>query len=461
MHIHILGIAGTMTAPLAVALKKQGHTITGSDQEKIYPPVSTILKKAKISINSTNIDKNIDLAIIGSSYNSFEKTKTEFSQIKKLKIPFISATDYIAQNLIKDNSILIAGSFGKTTITSLLSWIFIKAKKNPNFMFGGDPKNKFNPVNFSSSDWSIIEADESIHGLDKKAKFLYYPVKYLVLTSADWEHKDSYSKEINNFNAFKKLVLNIPKDGLLLINNQSPSAKKISLYANCPVITYNSSNSDYFIDKIKIKNNLTTLVINTPKGLIKIDTQLIGQFNFENILATVALSDYFGLNIHAIKQAVFSFRGIKRRLELISNSRNILFFDDFAQSPPRIKSVLEAIQTQFPKRKIKVFFQPHASFSQYRQSLSGLKVAFKPASEIVLGQLKFSQNIDKKDRNTARDFKNVLGSKLIYLPLEKQIIEYYKDSLMSNDILIYMSSGGLSSNHIFHSIINNFKSHKN
>jgi len=461
MHIHILGIAGTMTAPLAVSLKKQGNIITGSDQEKIYPPVSTILKKANISINSIDINNNIDLAIVGSSYNSFTKTKTEFSQIKKLKIPFISATDYIAQNIIKENSILVAGSFGKTTITSLLSWIFLKAKKNPNFMFGGDPKNKFNPINFSLSNWSIVEADESINGLDKFAKFLYYPVKYLILTSADWEHKDSYSKEINNFNAFKKLVTNIPKDGLILINSKSPTAQKVSLYANCKIITYNSVESDYFIDKIKIKNDLTTLVINTPKGLIKIDTQLIGQFNFENILATVALSDYLGISQHVIKKAIFSFRGIKRRLELVANYKNILFFDDFAQSAPRIKSVLESLQNQFPKKNIKVFFQTHASFSQYSQSLDGLKNAFKLAKEIVLGQLKFSQDIDKKNRNTARDFKKILGSKLIYLPLEKQVIQYYKDSLISSDILIYMSSGGLTSHYIFKSIIKNFKPCKN
>jgi len=457
MHIHILGMAGTMTAPLAVNLKKQGNIVTGSDQEKIYPPISTILKKADISINSINIDNNIDLVIVGSSYNSFQKTKTEFNLIKKLKIPYISATDYISKNLIQKNSILIAGSFGKTTITSLISWIFLKAKKNPNYMFGGDPKNKFSSVNISLSDWSVVEADESIHGLDKKAKFLYYPVKYLVLTSADWEHKDSYPKEISNFNAFKKLIINIPKDGFLLFNSQSSTAKKASLYANCPIITYNSVDSDYFIDKIKIKNNLTTLIIHTPKGLIKIDTQLIGQFNFENILAAVALSDSLGISPHIIQKAIFSFRGIKRRLELVANYKKILFFDDFAQSSPRIKSVIDSLKNQFPQKNIKVFFQPHASFSQYRQSLVGLKNAFKSATEIVLGQLKFNPNIEKKDRNTAKDFRNVLGTKLIYLPLEKQIIQYYKDSLMSNDILIYMSSGGLSGYHVFKSIINSFK----
>lgn len=203
MHIHILGIAGTMTAPLAATLKKQGHTITGSDQEKIYPPVSTILKKARIKINSTIINKNIDLVIIGSSYDSFQKTKDEFEQVKQLKLNYISASQFIAQNLIKENSVLVAGTYGKTTITSLVSWIFSQAHLKPNYMFGGDTINRFSGTNISPSNWSIIEADESIHGLDTQAKFLYYPVKFLLITSADWEHKDSYSTEIENFNALK------------------------------------------------------------------------------------------------------------------------------------------------------------------------------------------------------------------------------------------------------------------
>lgn len=442
-----------MTAPLAVDLKKRGNYITGSDQEKVYPPVSDILKKAEIPINSTNINTNIELAIIGSSYSSFKKTKEEFNQIKKLNIPYISATKYLALNLIKENSILIAGSFGKTTITSLLSWIFIKAKKNPNYMFGGYPKNKFESINFSSTDWSIIEADESINGLDKKAKFLYYQAKYLILTSADWEHKDSYPNKIKNFKAFKKLVTTLPKDGILLINSNGHQTKKLSIYSEAKVISYNSINSDYFIEDIRTKNELTNLIIHTPRGPIQIQTVLIGQFNFENILAAVALADYIGINLKTIQKAVLSFRGIKRRLELIGKYKEILFFDDFAQSSSRIKSTIEAIKNHFPQKNIKVFFQPHASFTQFKSNLIGLKKSFSKADEIILGPLRFNQKIDKKNRATAKDFKKEIGTNLIYIPIEKEIIAHYIHQLSSNDILIYMSSGGLSGNKIIKSII--------
>ena len=457
MKIHILGIAGTMTAPLAVSLKKLGHHISGSDQDKIYPPVSQILKKAKIKINFFEITKDIDLCIVGSSYNNFENTKKEFLQVKKLKIPYVSATKYISNNLVKKDSIVVAGSFGKTTITSLISWIFLQAKKNPNYMFGGEPKNKFPPIAFSPSDFSIIEGDESIHGLDKQAKFLSYSPKYLVLTSADWEHKDCYSSESKNTIAFKKLVNLLPQDGLLVVNSKSQSAQKISQFSKSNIVTYNSPQSDYFIDKIQVKENLTTLVINTPLGVIKIDTQIIGQFNFENILAAVALCDSLKIPKSIIQKSVFSYRGIKRRLELVANHKNILFFDDFAQSTDRIKSTLEALKKHYPARDIKVLYFAHASFNQYKNSLNGLDLAFLPATEIVLGPLKFNSKIIKKNRATANDYKLLIGSKLIYLPLKRQIIKYYKSSLMSKDIFIYMSSGGFENNRIFKSIINIYK----
>lgn len=457
MHIHILGIAGTMTAALAVYLKKSGHSVSGSDQEKIYPPVSQILKKANIKINFYEITEKIDLCIVGSSYDAFDNTKKEFQQIKKLKIPYISATKYIGQNLIKDESILIAGSFGKTTITSLVSWIFLKAKKNPNYMFGGEPRNKFSSISFTNSNVSIVEGDESIHGLDKQAKFLNYSPKYLVLTSADWEHKDCYSSEKKNLAAYQKLIEKIPQNGKIIVNFNNPSALKVTKSSKAPVTTYNSPQANYFIDRINIKDNLTTLIINTPTGLIKIDTQLIGQFNFENILAAVALCDTLNIKKTVIQKAIFCYKGIKRRLEPVANLNNILFFDDFAQSTTRIQSTLLALKYHYPKKNIKVLYFAHASFNQYKNSLIGLDKAFLPAKEVILGSLKYNQKVGRNNRATAKDYQSQVGQKLIYLPLKRQIIEYYRSSLMPNDILVYMSSGGLDNNRIFKSIINLYK----
>ncbi len=453
MHIHILGIAGTMTASLAVALKKQGNLVSGSDQDKIYPPISTILEEADIKINSTPINSSIDLAIIGSSFSSFQRTKDEFEQIKKLKIKYISASEYIAKNLIKENSILIAGTYGKTTITSIVSWIFNQAKLNPNYMFGGKALNRFPSVNISPTNWSIIEADESIHGLDNQAKFLYYPVNFLLLTSADWEHKDSYPTEIANFNAFKALILNVSKDGILFINSQGYQTKELSLYSKSKIVTYNSIESNYFIKNTKIKKNYSILTIKTPRNILKIKTKLIGQFNFENILAAIAITDSLNIPQTKIKQAISKFNGINRRLEKIYDHKKIIIFDDFAQSSNRIKSTIEAIKQHFPKNNIKVLYQPHASFIQHKESIKNFNHVFDSASEVVLTQLTFNKNIDKNERVTAKDFKEVVGDKLIYFPIDEDVLNHFQKTLTKGDILINMSSGGFTGNKIMRKLI--------
>lgn len=410
--IHILAIAGTMTAPLAIELKRLGHTVTGSDQQRIYPPISTLLSKNNIPLNPKINFKSIDQFIIGSSYKSFTNTKSEFDQIKKQKLAFISATKYIAQNIIKSNSILVAGSFGKSSITSLLSWILIQNKLNPSFMFGAQAINSIPSLKITNSSWSVVEADESINGLDKKAKFLYYPVKYLILTSANWEHKESYSTAQKNFQTFKKLVKKLPKNGLLITNLKDSNCQKLSSFSKAPVLSYDSS----------------------------------GNYLQQNISAVKTLCSSLNIN----SSAIANYKGLKRRLELLDKKNNILFYDDFAQSAPRIKSTLQVLYSQYPKHKIFCLLDPHASFLKNKSGLNNLKQAFNKASVVILTKINFNHKIAKDNRATSADFKKEIGSKLTYLPLLNQQINFFKKNISPNSIVIRFSSGGLSS-------LNNYK----
>lgn len=458
MRIHIVSIAGIMTAFLAKALKNKGHIVSGSDQDNIFPPVSDIIKKSNISFNQTTINKNIDLTIIGSSFDNFSRTKNEFEQIKSLDIPYISATNYIAQNLIKKNSILIAGSFGKTTITGLVSQILLEAKFDPNFMIGGNMISNIDSVRFGDSTWSVIEADESIHGLDVQAKFLYYPVKYLVLTSINWEHKDSYKTEEENLQAYSKLVKKVPKNGFIVVNEKITSIVNSAKNPNTKVITYGNKNSDYSIKSITTHKNQSFITVNAPEKELVVKTNLIGQFNFENILAAIALTDQLKIDTKIIQTAIEKYSGIKRRLELVFNKKDIYIYNDFAQSAPRIKSALDAIKNQFPEHKIIVYFEAHAGFLQTINGLNNFEQSFKNADKVILGKLKFNPKINKIDRLSAIDYKKIIGPKLQYVPLEQDVIKLLTDISKDKTIIINMSSGGLSNHQILENIINNLKS---
>jgi len=389
MNIHILGIAGSMTTPLALELIKQGHIVTGSDQEKIFQPTSDLLKNIKIN---KPLSKKIDLCIVGGSYNKFKNTKEEFNFIHNNHVPYISATNFIANNISQQNSILIAGTFGKTTITGQIAWNLVKSDLNPSYFFGGIALNDFPSLSMTRSDWSVLEADESINGLDTQAKFMNYSIKYLILTSASYEHRDSYKTSIENFNSFKKLIQKLPKDGLLIANKKGENIRKLSKFALCPVIFYSSKNED------------AVRLLCRHLNIIYRD----------------------------------DFPGIHRRQELISDKNNILIFDDFAQSPERIKYTLENLLSRFPEYNIKVLFEPHATFLKY--SIKKLGISLSSASEVILSAI--SYNKDKKKRITLSDYQKEIGPKLVYLPQKSAIINHYQKTLKPFDLLVRFSSGG-------------------
>ncbi|HBP51159.1 MAG: UDP-N-acetylmuramate [Candidatus Shapirobacteria bacterium GW2011_GWE1_38_10] len=429
MHIYLVGIAGSMTAPLAIALQKQGHKVTGSDQEKTFPPYRQQLKKANILINQTPINSEIDLAIIGSSYLFFKKTREDFEAVKAQKIPYISATEYLSKNLIKENSILVAGSYGKTTISAALAHLLSQAKLNPSYMFGGQSLNRLDSLHFSDSTWSVLEADESINGLDTKAKFLYYPVKYLILTSALWEHKESYRSDAKNFAAFLELVKKIPSDGLLIYNQNDTSILPLLPHVKCQKIAYQKTS---------------------------LSTSLIGKYNQENLGAVETLAQNINISPQIIKKSLSSFKGVKRRLELCAQAGGIIFIDDFAQSANRIKAALEVIKNTYPKSHLKVFYEAHASFMQYRSGVKQLCSVFNLADETVIFQLKFNSKISTKDRIVAKDFLEIIPQSL-YLPLASDVIKHYRKTLKKGDILIHFSSGGVEGQKTFRKIINLYK----
>jgi len=404
MRIHIVSIAGMMTANIAVDLVKKGHLVTGSDQEKIYPPVSNILENAGIEVNSHPITSAIDMAIIGSSYSKFSRTKDEFEQINKLSIPYISATEYLAKNTIKDKSILIAGSYGKSTITSLISWILIRRILSvaiPNGIENG-----------------ITQLTQA---------FILF-----------------YSSKSKNTQAYQQLINSVHKNGFILVNQKDISNNQLSFPEKIQKITYNDSKSDYFIKNIQTNNSNSKITIHSPDGEYQIETSLLGNFNFENILAAFAVCHSLGINTKIIIESIKSYKGVQRRLQLIKETSQNILIDDFAQSAPRIKASIDAIKFHFPQHDIISIFEPHASFLQHISGLEDLDSAFLDSEKIILTKLRINPN--KNKRIIASDYQKIIGKKLIYLPESADIIKYIKENIKTNTVIINFSSGG-NTNH--------------
>lgn len=432
LKIHVIACAGHLSAPLTLNLKELGHQVTGSDQEKIYPPATTLFKKSKIPINKFSLTSQTDLVIVGTAVNSFRKLKEEYQKAKSLNLKTISVAKFVATVFERKNNITVTGAYGKTTITALLVWVLKNLNLKPSYMFGTPTLDIKKPLKITDSDWSVLEGDESIHGLDTKAKFLYYPKKYVIITSTHWEHKDSYSTSQKNLKAYQNLVRQIPPNGCLVINQKDPHAQDLKKLCQAPVVFYNQTKKHY-------------------------QTHLLGQHNQENIDAVVTLCLYLGFKKQTIEKSISTFRGLKRRLEKLGEYKSIVFYDDFAQSAPRFDSALKAIKNKYPRRNIKVFLEPHASHLQFKKNLRKLNTAFRKSDEIILGKISFSQKVKKPERSTFKSYQQELSTKIKYIPLYPQVLKHYQETLKPGDLLLHFSSGGAEGLKTLKKIINYFK----
>lgn len=429
---YFIGIAGKTMAPLAKAFKDMGWDVSGSDQENVYPPITTYLDENKIpyvkgySVN--NVPNDVDMVVVGYSALLIDKENPEYLKARELNLKIMSYPEVIGELLIKTNSVVVAGTYGKTTISSLVAWIFIKAGLNPSYMTGGIPIDLVDGVKITDSSWSAIEGDEvpSLLKTDP-AKFMFYRPKYVILTATKYDHPEIYKTEEDYLQSFIKFVELIPEDGLMVYNLESVE-KKVVDRAHCKKVSYslNNSSADY--------NNLS------------ITTKLLGKSNLENVIGVFALCIELGIDEKVILEAIASFRGVKTRLELLGEFGGRLLYWDFAQHPEKVKGSLTALREHYPDKKIICIYDPVTTGLKYRESLEWFNKSFTEADQVIVGKVSFLKNIDKKDRVTGADLVKAISLShphVFYEAIDEKIVEWLLKNSHPGDVIVFMSSGGL------------------
>ncbi|MFH1601825.1 MAG: Mur ligase family protein [Candidatus Shapirobacteria bacterium] len=474
--VHIIGVAGQLTGPLAGAFKAMGWKVTGSDQKKIYPPLTTYLEKNNISytrgFNLSNISKSLDLVVTGgsvfSSMGNGGKPNIELDKARKLGLKIISQAGALQKILIKQNSIVVAGTYGKTTTTAMVSAILKKAGFNPSHMFGGIAKNSQDPLRITDSNWSIVEGDEYLASdFNYKPKFLYYRPKYLLLTAARWEHQDVYKKEKDYLDAFKKLISLVPFRGFILANKSGENLSEVLKNFTGKIIFYNLKKRkgvDWWTENISLDKTGSRFVLKNKQGLqVALALNLLGKHNIENALSAASLGMALGADKKHVQKALKSFRGIKRRLEILGTFSGVTVVDDFSQSRPRAQAALLALKDHFPNSRLVVIYDPHYSGLLYRSSLDDYPGMFDLANRVLVSRVSFRRAVSKKERVLGRDIieKIRLTQKNArYLPLEEEIVDQAIESVRSGDVLAIMSSGGQRAERIKRGIIAKLKKRK-
>ena len=379
-HIHIVGICGVATSALAIAFQKKGWKVTGSDKG-FFPPVSTELEKHKVSFYAGWHPENMgtpDVVMMGGVGTS--PSNPEIIYAKEKNIPVFAYAEILEKYFIKKNSIVTAGTWGKTTSSSLLSFILIEAGMDPSYFTGGLSLSHDTGA-LSDSDWSVVEGDEyQVSISDKRPKFIYYSPTHLLLTSVSWDHADLYPTEANYFKVFEDLVAST---NMIVACNDDKGVKKV--LKDKKAVTYGKTDAaDYCYHDVQHTKSGLSFIIANKGAEYKVSSPMLGRFNAENIAGAFAMACEIGIDPKVAIDAIQNFKGIKRRFEKRLEGK-ITLLDCHAPTAEKAASVLESIREVYDK-KIVAVYEPNIG-GRSRESAIKYDNAFKNADLVIIPRL--------------------------------------------------------------------------
>jgi UDP-N-acetylmuramate: L-alanyl-gamma-D-glutamyl-meso-diaminopimelate ligase len=462
--IHIVGIAGVATSALAVMFKNKGWTVTGSDKA-FFPPSSTYLTDNGIKImvgfdESHLYDAKGDLPDLVMYQGMKGENNPEIALARKLELKMDTFSqilnDYI---IVPNNSIMVVGTYGKTTITAALVSMFINAGVNISYMFGGTPINmKANAAGKEfDTKYSIIEGDEYIVSTEKPtSKFFEFPAKYLIINSMEWEHLDIFKTEQDYIDNFAKLIEKMPSDGLIIANSRNENIVNITSKAKCKVIYYSYDDLNSKITPmwtlVKSSKPLPCFMRRDDGekkfDLIPYEKAIIGGFNEENLLAASALAYELGIKKERIQESIRNFDGIKRRLEVRFKNDYLYVIDDLGSSPPKAQGGINAIRDDFPNAKLLIVFEPNAG-NRVNAALPLFDKAFDSVDELLISRFTRLPLVKDLERFDENDFYQHMKDKIIVnkFDSDSQMVEYIEKYVKNNkdelNIVLFLSSHNL------------------
>lgn len=462
-HIHFIGIAGSAIAPIAKMMKNLGWKVTGYEHNRVWEPMKSVLKNAgieyyEIEPNLENI-ADADLVVIGGSVLMKNENDPEFTEAKRLGKKIVGYADLLRDHVVKKNSVVVSGTYGKTTISALLAWILEVAEVNPSFMSGGQPLNFESGVRSTDSEYSVVEGDEyvSVWGFDMEPRFIYYKPKFTLMTSAKWDHLNVYPTEESYIEAFNKLALRTSQNkGVLLLCASGENLEKVKKSYKGKVFTYIMQEKekekriqggvDYTGEVIEYLHDKTVFrVYEGPELLWEFETPMIGQHNVENCVAAIAMARILGIDLLPIEKAMKTFKGVKRRQEVKGvSSKGATVIDDFAHSPVKVKATLEALRTRYSDNKIIVVFGPHASTLSDPESLKWYPHTLDAADYVIIPKVTVKKSTPKENRVYGKDIVEAIAKSqpnVEYIPVNENIVLKIKEMSDENTVVAFMSSG--------------------
>ena len=456
MKIHLIGVCGTAMATLAALLKRKGNDVQGSD-ENVYPPMSTFLESEHIrtfsGYDGAHITSDIDLVIVG---NALSRGNVELETVLNQKKRYCSLPEAVRDHFLWNaRSIVIAGTHGKTTTTSLTGWLLIHGGVDPSILVGGIARNlgaDGSSYRLGGGRDFVIEGDEYDSAFfDKSAKFLKYLPDIAVVNNVEFDHADIYADLDAIRLAFRRLVNLVPRSGLTLLGADSSDALAMKKFAQSPVESFGLSESaDWRATGVTVSAEGQAFTIaHGGKEFTKVLLPLFGAHNVRNALASVAVAHAVGIPAAAIAEGLRAFKGVKRRLEIFGEAGGVTVYDDFAHHPTAIAETLSGLRAANTRRRIWAVFEPRSASSSRSVFQRDFARAFGPADEVIIAPV-FRTNLPESERlspeQLVADLKGA-GQHARYAASLDDIVSTITREHRQGDLVVFMSNGGFGGIH--------------
>jgi UDP-N-acetylmuramate: L-alanyl-gamma-D-glutamyl-meso-diaminopimelate ligase len=459
MHYHLIGICGTAMAALAGMLQARGHHVTGSDQN-VYPPMSTMLASLGIPVlqgyRAEHLEPAPDCVIVG---NAIPRGNAEVEAMLNRKLLYRSQAEVVKEEFIRGRrSLVVAGTHGKTTTTSIAAWLMDQGGLDPTFLIGGVAQNFGVSFRVTNSDYFIIEGDEyDTAYFDKGPKFMHYLPEIAIVNNIEFDHADIYHDLAAVKLAFRRLMNLVPSNGRLIAGWDSSPVREVVADMGQRLFTqletFGASNdAKWRLCEMDFSGELSKFTVTCEgKEWGRFQTPLIGDFNLLNCLAVIIAADSWGISRDVIAEALRTFKNVRRRVEVRGEEGGVTVIDDFAHHPTAVRETLRGLRNRYQERRLIAVFEPRSWSSRLAVFQDDYARAFTAADYVVIARVFDSQKVSEKGKSldTRKLIEDISqpDRPAIALAGADDIIAHLLPQLREGDVVAIMSNGGFGGIH--------------
>jgi UDP-N-acetylmuramate: L-alanyl-gamma-D-glutamyl-meso-diaminopimelate ligase len=452
--VHLIAICGTAMGALACMLKELGLDVTGSDQN-VYPPMSTFLAEKGIQIfagfNASNIAYKPDLVVVG---NAVRKDNPEVLYMNEVGMDYCSMPQALNHFVVKDRkALVVAGTHGKTTTSSILAWILQKAGLDPSFMIGGILQNFNGNYRLGVGDYVVLEGDEyDTAFFDKGAKFFHFDPYIAILTSIEFDHADIFEDLDHVKRTFSRFISGISKKHTLIAYDADQNIDQSTVAVNGHCLRYGKQKmSSWRIEATSIEPPWNCFEVSRHQEKYgKFKTRMIGEHNLLNALAAIAAADCLGISRPIISDALETYAGVKRRQEVRGIAKGVTVIDDFAHHPTAVRETIAAVRPFYPDGRLIAVFEPRTNTSMRNVFQEIYPKSFDDADLICIRKPPLLEKIPQGSRFSSEKLVEDLinrGKKAFYFSDTGEIIDFIVKEAQNGDVALVMSNGGFDNIH--------------